>query len=115
MTDSLDSKTDGELNELFAVEVAGWMRSEERACDWWIPGAGLAQGEPLVFCTDANAVLPFLPREPSGNFWVCHAGYMGHRVCIHGGTCADILAEAHDKTFHRAAVIALLRAKRARK
>lgn len=93
MTDDLDGKTDGELNELFAVEVAGWI------------------GRPLPFCTDANAVLD------RGCHWnVCFRDTPGKVFLtlwtLDGKTC---VAEADGRSFAHAYVKAILRAKRAKR
>ncbi len=91
--DNLDSKTDAGLDELFAVEVTGARRTPP-------------------FCADANAVLPWLEKcaEVSSVFedgsWF--VGIEEKPASHTSFVCASSL------TFARAAVIALLRAKRRR-
>ena len=77
MNDDLDTKSDAELNKLFAVEVAGWRfhkgnPKEEWVTlhdDWWISkepcdrrGAATMFKRVHAFTTDANDVLTWLER-----------------------------------------------------
>lgn len=118
MTDELDTMTDGELSEAFAVEVAGWScvsRRHGNVCarenEW-----RNARGEPVSFYSEGNfaksadAVLPFITRDT-----VCHyvpADGLWHlRDC--GRQWPEGFAEA--PSLARCACILSLRAKRAQK
>lgn len=117
-TDTLDQATDAELNELFAVEVAETMERIDpqhgearayamkrtgayRSCEW--------RDHFTDFATDANAVLPWLEKcgpwkadqSPPDGVWV--------------SVDRPAFAQAYADTFARAAVIALIRARRAGK
>jgi hypothetical protein len=123
MSDDLDTKSDAELNELFAVEVAGFIRMDyelydvgeyrgvgarERSDGKWIANE-------VPFATNTNAVLPWLYARPEycelgksangaiSKGWLCVIGNIG--CSIADGWCGE------DKPA-RAVVLALLRAKR---
>lgn len=119
MSDDLDTKTDAQLDELFAVEVAGWHRQEERwpsqpytRWTWRDKPGGDIRACDLRFTTDANAVLPWLEKH-------------GWKGTSDGQRAAVVVLAGPDQqvhevrgiapTFARAAVIALIRAKRATK
>jgi hypothetical protein len=110
MTDDLDSKTDAELNELFAVEVAGWTRMDhmlydvgdyrgigarERSDGKWITNE-------VPFATSADAVLPYVEVDPTMEVSRTKLGPPMWRVSsINRGGCIH-------KSFARAACIALI-------
>jgi hypothetical protein len=101
MNDELDTMPDAQLSEVFAVEVAG-MEKRHVEADLW-------HGMETQFATDANAVLPWLPKH-----WRAEAGilYEPKRdvviVKVKDG-------RASAPTFARAACIALIRAARTKK
>jgi len=100
-TDTLDSLTDSQLSEAFAVECAGWA-----------PKTIVFEGdditlEPPSYATSGDAVLPFLVDAPFMSCWSTAGGWV---ITINDGA-----QFASAKTFSRAACIALLRAKRAAK
>ncbi len=142
MTDDLDSKSDGELNELFSVEVAGFVlftgvgeppMSEAQRAEPWCQRTrdGIFYiGEPYKlshhhapqtwgymwtrpkYCADANAVLPWLKKWHSGHGW------NGETYVVTVTHLNPHLRESRQwfgmsPSFARASVIALLRAKRA--
>lgn len=106
--DNLDTLSDAELNECFAVEVAGWTSYDGRRLISPQPRRRIVIPPDFVF--DANAVLPWL--EKAGNPKI-HWAYFGDpewQVSLFpNGT--EVVAIA--PTFARAAAIALIRAKRA--
>ncbi len=106
--DDLDAMSEAGLGEVFAIEVAGWQRCE-RPCDWYIPGVGVAQGEPPMFAASADAVMPWL-EKPLG-FTVTRARVDEQYVV--NIWMPEVIGTA--TTFPRAATIALIRAKRASK
>lgn len=104
--DGLEQKTDAELNEIFVAEV----------CDVKFFDDGVNHHlTTWPFCSDANAVLPWLekqrwhtaPRYPAEPYSVAVRLPPGVLV---GGVDWDA---GQAPTFARAAVIALIRAKRA--
>lgn len=113
--DNLDTLSDAELNECFAVEVAGWKRANpeetrERYQHWLPPGKQpvkniIYTARPESFSTDANAVLPWLEKD---GIWECV--FVGCR----GGYAVSVGhgPDSEARTFARAACIALIRAKR---
>lgn len=122
--DDLDAKTDAELNELFLREVAGWFPEPNNKSFWrthWPRDNDNFKGyqgpEPSHFhnvmlprpCTDANAVLPWLEKEKR---W--EINYFGDAQWKEKAYCAEVRGfRVLAPTFARAAVLALLRAKRA--
>lgn len=117
--DNLDTLSDAELSEAFAVECAGFVDEPNFPHMFWLGPDGCMEakqtedGEPVdFFATSADAVLPILDKtgrwtsdysvtsEPPG---------AEHHVRLYLGT------RAFAPTFARAACIALLRAKRAEK
>lgn len=132
MTDDLDNKTDRELNEIFAEEVAGWtphrglMHTEFSRGSEWLTDAPR-------FCTDANAVLPWLGNHHwRGNSNGCSGSnsdrYPHYTIFVTErpvAECPERFGREHcgdsfvgdliAPSFARAAVIALIRAKRAEK
>jgi hypothetical protein len=126
MSDELDSLTNAQLSEAFAVEVDGWKRGTtiEGKPALWPPDKepptkrkqgmwpyGISVGD--RFATSTDAVLPFLDKHP----WNARNGvdYCDghHRVTITGIGRPGIVSEAFSTTFARAACIALIRAARA--
>ena len=114
MNDELEELTDAGLSKVFAVEVAGFIRKgvlmhKKDGC-WML--------NPPDFATDANTVLPWLEKRFSiANYYpkgICGVTWM---VCIMKipVISKQTLGEATQKTFPRAACIALIRAKRAEK
>ena len=74
-TDNLDALTDAQLSEVFAVEVAGWLRATpQQAAIYgrlagkvnWIDSAGKPHTYP-IFATSADAVIPLLPGGSEAN------------------------------------------------
>jgi len=111
MTDELETKTEAELSAVFAIEICGF---HKEADTYWVDG-----NEDLVcdipdFATDANAVLPWLEEYENVEFYFCSEDfdkwYVG--ILYNNGISG---AFGFDKTFARAACIALIRAARARK
>lgn len=99
---NLDTLSDAELNERFAVEVAGGRIHDRRDSESvlveingeidWLPH----------FSTDANAVLPWLENK----YWESWPDGDGSR-------CVEVTGHlGFAPTFARAACIALIRAKR---
>ena len=139
MSDDLETKTDAELNNLFAVEVAGWI-PKSHGLLWDAVGSrshiiadgvlhrkrtqmGLPTDKPFLvdFCTDANAVLPWLEKYGVTHYYTASRGHIV-MLYLHGtdkngtpsSSCAGYYMEPNPPTtFARATVIALLRAKRA--
>lgn len=124
MSDDLDSKSDAQLNEAFAVEVAGWRaiknlggaggflaidpRGECYIDLGGTPGRAIALNAPN-FCIHAEAVLPCLEKGTVSASRVDITDTPdAWRVTVPGAT-------AFGSSFARASVIALLRAKRAEK
>src|SRR6185436_12944295 len=135
MNDDLDSKTDAELNELFAVEVAEIFKIvpitsfhkrkgiaalfrgdviKREGSQPYTPEAirwkdGKYGGDKIPdFCADATAVIPQLNRGRWNSYF---EGEAIHRVTVERGLIGEW--DGNAPTFERAAVIALLRAKRA--
>ena len=115
MTDGLDTKTDAQLSEIFATEVAGWTFTLGTVEKWWRDGDGHFRGAGFInlphFATSADAVLPWLEKANhllscwDGKLW-CVAFYFEGNSRHSTGT---------QTTFARAACIAIIRATRARK
>jgi len=125
--DNLDTLTDDQLSDVFALEVAGWIFNSSQYGIIWTNRDSRSEGLDLPnFSTDSNAVLPWLEK---------HAGCEIQRVHqLNGGIVAPqlplhwraqlFLGLDHEKddepiyaiavapTFARAACIALIRAKR---
>lgn len=116
--DDLQSKTDAELDELFAVEVvgcvqtpAGWHHPDGRADAWPQPYP--------AYCEDANAVIPFLAAHDTWQIWRATE----NRVGVNVAPLAWWRSNDHEEgvwpfeavapTLARAVVIVLIRAKRA--
>lgn len=140
--DTLDSLTDAELSELFAVEVAGftnirdgypWEVNDEPPEVRRVGRVKLFDSDSLPtdpvevpdFATSADAVLPWLEKTR----WAGHSNGMTGSTNGYPHASIDIyllggLARARGECFHgdsltrsfaRAACLALLRAKRASK
>lgn len=132
MTDDLDSKTDVELDKLFALEIAAWQTAKCSAqCPierggmrlpnyffdgemdaWWHPTNERSTGVyavPPKFATSADVVLPWLARHHYEAF--NNAGG-GVQIRLHLDYRTLAWSSAPFIPFARAAVIALLRAKR---
>lgn len=129
--DNLDSLPDAQLDELFAVEVAGWkikdgpyvintgryqLEYEGRHID---TGTDKFSVNGLKFCASADSVLPWLEKAHSDGCNV-GAGLMNTITTGRVWNCR-ILDNATNtqevgiaSTFARAAVICLLRAQRAK-
>ncbi len=96
--------------------MAGWNRDHAPDCvtetTWTGPNDECGLDVP-AFCADANAVLPWLEKEHEvSKVFECGEWFVGiERSVTHEGSFASATA----KTLARAAVIALLRAKRAQK
>jgi hypothetical protein len=110
--DDLDSKTEHELDVIFAVEVDGWHIAEAEG-GWEDDGRDL----PLV-STSADAVLPWLEKW---SWWECCRDtemLSGIYVTIYFRRCDDECpgyVAAKSPTFPLAATKALIRAYRAQK
>lgn len=107
-TDTLDSLTDAQLSEAFAVEVAGEHPNDIKAAkagdeDWH-------RECPLPFATSADAVLPF--TETQAYFGAAHT-CDGWNITVGDKNVFRQNISVHAPTFARAACIALIRAKRA--
>lgn len=130
MSDDLDAKTDSELSELFAVEVAGWVKKiamppfeDQPGIDTlvWFDESGAwvndDQGDwdKPKFATDANVVLPWLEKFSAWTLEYIKAHtVMSYRVNVMASlNAAEPSGYAFSPVFARAAVIALIRAKRA--
>ncbi len=61
MNDNLDAFSDNLLNTAFAVEVASM--EQRRGLIWWAYKGSSDCGALPQFCTDANAVLPWLDKS----------------------------------------------------
>lgn len=116
MNDDLNDKPDVELNDAFSVEVAGIQLDRSTTLGWeWPPGVKRSTAIwPKSFTTDANAVLPFTARywmnveAPADGYVTIHL-YDGYPLT------QNFRGDALAKTFARAAVVALIRAARAKK
>lgn len=119
MNDDLDSKTDAEISEIFAVEVAGWRDADptetrEHYRSWIPPGKKPIRNcryseRPAPFATSADAMLPWLEKHVAASM-----SYLPH--ANPGGWYASLSSvKVVAPTFARAACIALIRAKRATK
>lgn len=130
MSENLDTMSDAELNELFAVEIAGWtikrfwpscdMRTDtSKPChQWYRPDGSLYSSDPW-FCTDANAVLPWLAKMNSASAvlrtWIATPDWcVTIKECV-GENGERLEAQGVAPTFARAAVLALIRINRATK
>lgn len=104
--DNLDTLSDAELNECFAVEVAGF---DEPLVKTVFKNPELVHlRADMNFSADANTVLPFLAKHVlwTSGFSACRGGFWIE---------IDHKHEAEAPAFARAACIALIRAKRASK
>ena len=108
----LINPTDDELNAAFAEKVAGWKLNfagpsafGTNLNPYWEDEKGRAQFDGPWFVYSADAVLPWLEKHgPS----IERLGFTG--VWTIRLNDSQLLGEAADKSFPRAAVIALLRA-----
>ena len=118
MSDELESLTDGQLSEVFAVEFAGFTRIETTQCGvvWKDAEGAVAQLRHIHrFATSADAVLPFLQKAPapSLSFAPALGTWCVSITVISGRYTREFLG--YDTTLARAACIALIRAARAQK
>lgn len=116
MNDNLDTLTELELTEIFAVEVAEWRRGDgkrEYPFFWYSDRGVESLGSLPNFATDADALMPWLSRYH--NECRNNAGGGWQITLVSGGPEFKTLGESHTQfiTFARAACIALIRAKRA--
>jgi hypothetical protein len=106
----LETLTDAELNILFAVEVCGWKRNDSHT--WPLMDA---EEYPRV-CTPYYCDAPsYVLKSLEAYSWSCDAETVGTQrqvtvMVLHG---EHSVAQGTAPTFARAAVIALLAAKRA--
>ncbi len=136
MKDELDTLPNERLDELFAIEVAGWrfhMADPKESWvvmheDWWISKDEIDRRGPTTmfkrphnFCSDANAVLPWLEKA-----YTWSKGTVGSAVTVYSLEKHPVIADetimlprGHhwNETqpavhFARAAVIALIRSRR---
>lgn len=116
MTDELNTKTDVEISEIFAVECAGWKFKGGRDLteSVWHDELGEFMDDEGFFLypnfaysvDDALRHIPF--------YWEARRDKNGHYVNLRD-ELGNILGEANSKTLARAACIAQIRAKRAEK
>lgn len=101
MNDNLDQKTDEELDQIFALEVARWRRN----LSWWVDRDGKTRDD-SHFCASANKVLPWLEKWRYSEIdW--NRITLLWTVQLQNGECVGSAA-----TFARAAVIAMIRGNR---
>jgi hypothetical protein len=111
VNDNLDTLTDAQLNECFAVEVAElaglhWSEVSERlSCK---DSSGLPSKVP-DFSTDANAVLPWLEKHYHADIGCAKDAGWWVLISLDGW---ESVVKAEAPTFARAACIALIRANR---
>lgn len=112
MNDELETMTDAQLNEAVALEVAGWREIEKGNFTSRLFGNASGDekwSDEFHYATSANEVLPLLEKQncdmifDSDRQWQC---------IIHVPTTGKFLPNCSNKSFARAACIALLRAKR---
>jgi hypothetical protein len=112
MNDKMEAMRDDELNELFANHVCSYVLMPSL-----IQGAILCgvRGQPGTgtfrlpsFCTNANAVLPWLENWRTTSEHIKERALPWHVLCEDGEHCYVGRAA----TFPRAAVLAMLRARR---
>ena len=124
--DNLDTLTDAELSEVFAVEVAGWRRSttsdrqpygrRAKLIDWVCERKAVVYTH-VRFATSADAVMPFLENFAGHICERCFDYAKPHVVRVlpslkyRESYRQEFRGES--STFARAACIALIRAKRA--
>lgn len=124
--DNLDALSDAALDEIFAVEVAGWTNIDTYLGRNPLPFTrsfrggtddGLTEGEDTLwheikrlpnFTTDANAVLPWLEKQE----WSLYFDQGEMNPYILTIEYPEKLKAVEAPTFARAAVLALIRAKR---
>lgn len=102
--------TDVQLNAAFAVYVMGWKSAfvdkngTKRGTQY--------QGENINWAGSADAVLPWLEQHYlEAKYWTGHAGERPcWRIGVEGQPTTAQSGQGGDKSFARAAVIALLRA-----
>jgi hypothetical protein len=106
----LTNPTDAELNAAFAEKVAGWKCFDSDDPWGWRDPSGQSWHRSHIpyFTTSADQVLPWLPKELFGDFWQAAGGYAGVRVTIWSND--EIKAAGDDRSFAKAAALALLRA-----
>lgn len=120
MSDNLDTLRNRELDDLFAVEVCEWESRPDGYGEynyWCLKVAPYTQQKKTCSfhpSTDANAVLPWLERV---EWWesVHDTSMVIAPYAVTAYTDDSACFIGHGATFSRAAVIALLRAKRAEK
>lgn len=130
MPDELDSLSDNALNELFAVEAAGWKfhRAISTLSEgvWWRPLDEMRNGKPQfqtyegltpAFCTDANAVYPFCQTHDNVVIVFNTGSWSVEIQKEHGsmeveGYDIETIGEADGPNLARAICTALLRARR---
>lgn len=111
-TRSLETRSDAQLNELFAIEVAGWRSLVGSTNEGWlgIPPASRGYAEAVPnWCGDPQKVLLWLGKD-----WDVRTRNGVVRVTVYRPS-EESEGEATDYNFARACVIAVIRAKRAEK
>jgi len=119
MTDDLDTKTDANLSEIFAVEVAGWTFTLGTVEKWWRDGDGDFRGAGFInlphFATSADAVLPWMEVDFLGKHGNCDMDYRTDskewRAHIYTDD-GDFSVGSISPKFARTACIARIRAER---
>ena len=111
MTDELDGMPDQQLNELFAHQVCCYSLMPSVIDGMLLCGVPGASGQgtfPLPsFCTNANVVLPWLEKWHITAEHVAASPLPWQVVCEDDDYCYV----GRGRTFSRAAVLAVLRAK----
>ena len=109
MTDDLDAKTEEEISEIFAVEVAGYWKSPS---GFYHLGNCVCCSLSFSFATSFDAVQPWMEKYDMVDIFYSNEYKIWHaKVWNNGATHNSVCA----KTLPRAACIALIRAKRREK
>jgi len=118
MSDQLNTLTDAELSRAFAVEVAGWgihayalPRNPARSVAAMIADHVLCLVGDEEFATSMDAVLPYLEKQR----FLLSRQFAPAAYVVRVETRRVAYAEGCDKSFPRAACIALVLAVRAEK
>lgn len=117
MSDTLDTFSDAELSEVFAREVAGWVRTD-RVYDWQLPDGRILQGEVPIFAESVDALLPFIgvrslqilrTLASSWNVWIASVGDV-NAPTLPRALCISLILAARlelekDRARHRSEVV----------
>lgn len=119
MSDELDTKTDAQISEIFAVEIAGYIKYtdgtfDDKEVDWEKERPRVVKMKELKFATSADAVMSWLEKHAASNSCRIIRGfssrYNSEAWCVY-----IACHQAVSSSLARAACIALIRAKRAEK